>query len=247
MCETVAFGVRAEAEIFEAVYGDPCGRKYWDAHLSEAISVYSLAHVVSAHLTEKAEQLEMARIAIILAFRDAAEAGERWFIGDTSPLLAMEYGQTNFEKLGKIKVHPRAAVEWLLSKPKREYFVPDSLRRFLQSSGEATSAKATTKTRPVTEKKAERPNPDVTDVLCGTREDQDERACAASKAQSPSGAKSQGIAEAIEKLWPGGVPKGLSAKHRDKEIVKWLKDAGYSVPINRERAIQRVLKAQRSR
>src|SRR2546430_7813378 len=84
ICDTVAFGVRAEAEIFEAVYGDPGGRKYWDAHLSEAISVYSLAHVLSAHLTEKAEQLEMARIAIIRAFRDAAEAGERLFTGDIS-------------------------------------------------------------------------------------------------------------------------------------------------------------------
>ena len=157
ICDTVAFGVRAEAEIFEAVYGDPSGRKYWDAHLSEAISAYSFAHLLSAHLTVKAEQLEMARIAIIRSFRDAAEAGERWFTGDTSPLLAMEYGQTNFEKLGKIKVHPRAAVEWLLSKPKREYFVPDSLRRFLQSSGEATGAKAMTKTRPLPRKKLSGP------------------------------------------------------------------------------------------
>jgi hypothetical protein len=92
------------------------------------------------------------------------------------------------------------------------------------------------------------PNPDVTDVHCGgRREDQDERARAASKAQSPAGAKSRGIAEAIEELWPKGLPKGLSAKHRNKEIVKWLEHAGYSLPINQERAIQRVLKALRSR
>jgi hypothetical protein len=151
ICETVAFGVRAEAEILQAAYCDPGGRKYWDAHLSEAIPVYSLAHVLSAHLAERVEQLEMARIAIIRAFRDAAEAGERWFTGDTSSLLAMEYGQTNLENLGKLKVHPRAAVEWLLSKPKREHLVPDSLRRFLQSRGEPTAAR-----RPITEKIAER-------------------------------------------------------------------------------------------
>jgi hypothetical protein len=42
ICETVAFGVRAEAEIFQAAYGDPGGRKYWDAHLSEPIRVYTL-------------------------------------------------------------------------------------------------------------------------------------------------------------------------------------------------------------
>src|SRR6478736_6500848 len=59
ICETVAFGVRAETEIFQAVYGDPGGRKYWDAQLSEPIRVYTLAHVLSAHVADKAEQLEM--------------------------------------------------------------------------------------------------------------------------------------------------------------------------------------------
>ena len=156
ICETVAFGVRAEAEIFQAAYGDPGGRKYWDAHLSEPVTVYSLAHVLSAHVAEKIDQLEMARIAIIRAFRDAAAAGERWFVGETTPLLAVENGQTNFEGLGKVKVHPRAAVEWLLSKPKREHLVPQSLRRFLQSSGEPTNPKAPTGPRPVTGKIAER-------------------------------------------------------------------------------------------
>jgi hypothetical protein len=151
ICDTVAFGVRAEAEIFQAVYGDPGGRKYWDAHLSEAIPVYSLAHILSAHLAENVEQLAMARIAIIRAFRDAAHADERWFVGETKPLLAVEDGQTNFEGLGKVKVYPRAAVEWLLSKPKREHLVPDSLRRFLQSGGEPTAAR-----RPITEKIAKR-------------------------------------------------------------------------------------------
>ena len=152
----VAFGVRAEAKIFEAAYGDPSGQKYWDAHISEPIRVYTLAHVLSAHLAEQPEQVEMARIAIIRAFRDAAEAGERWFTGDTTPLLAVEDGQTNFEGLTKIKLHPRPAVEWLLSKPKREHLVPTSLQRFLQSGGEPTNAKVPTGRRPVTEKIAER-------------------------------------------------------------------------------------------
>lgn len=35
--EMVAFEVRAEAEVFQAAYGDSSGQKYWDAHLSEAI------------------------------------------------------------------------------------------------------------------------------------------------------------------------------------------------------------------
>jgi hypothetical protein len=118
--------------------------------------VYLLAHVLSAHLAEKVEQLEMARIAIIRAFRDAAEAGERWFTGETQLLLGVEDGQTNFEGLRKVKVHPRAAVEWLLTKPKREHLVPESLRRFLQPGGEPTNAKAGAAARPVTEKIAKR-------------------------------------------------------------------------------------------
>jgi hypothetical protein len=156
ICDMVAFGVRAEAKIFEAAYGEPSGQKYWDAHLSEPIRVYTLAHVLSAHLAEQAEQVEMARIAIIRAFRDAAEAGERWFTGDTTPLLAVEDGQTNFEGLAKIKLYPRPAVEWLLSKPKREHLVPTSLQRFLQSGGEPTNAKVPTARRRVTKKIAER-------------------------------------------------------------------------------------------
>jgi len=156
IAESVAFGVRAKAEIFDAAYGDAGGRKYWDTYLSEAISVYSLAYALSVHLAEGVEQLELARIAIVRAFRDAAHAGERWFTGETTPLLAVEDGQTNFEGLGKVKVHPRAAVEWLLSKPKREHLVPESLRRFLQSGGEPTHGKAPTAPRPVTEKIAKR-------------------------------------------------------------------------------------------
>ena len=140
ICDAVALGVRAEAEIFQAFYGDPAGRKYWQAHLSEPIRVYTLAHILSPHLAESVEQLEMAKIAIICAFRDAAVAGERWFIGDTTPLLAVQDGQTNFAELASIKVRPRAAVEWLLSKPKREHFVPEFLRRFLQSGGEPADA-----------------------------------------------------------------------------------------------------------
>ena len=142
ICETVAFGVPAEAEIFQAAYGDPGEREYWEGLLSEPMPLYSLAHVLSAQLAENVEQLEMAKIAIVRAFRDAAEAGEPWFTGDTSPLLAMERGQTNFEGLDMLKVHPRDAVEWLLSKPRREHLVSNSLRGFLQSVGEPTDAKA---------------------------------------------------------------------------------------------------------
>jgi hypothetical protein len=61
------------------------------------------------------------------------------------------------------------------------------------------------------------------------------------------GAKTFGIEQAIQQLWPNGIPKGLSAKDRNKAILDWLKSNGCSVPTSPERAIQRVLKARRSR
>jgi hypothetical protein len=130
--ETVAFGVRAEAEVFQAVYGDPGGQKYWEAHLSEAIPAAKLAHLLAVHLAENAERLSVWKSAILLAIRDAAEAGERWFTGETAPQLAVNYDPTNFEGIYKVKIHPRSAVEWLLSKPKREHLIPESLRQYLQ-------------------------------------------------------------------------------------------------------------------
>jgi hypothetical protein len=148
----LAFGVRAEAEIFGIVYGDRQGREYWGAQLSEPIGMHSLAHVLAVHVAKTAEQLEMARIAIFCAFRNAATAGEDWIIGDTSPLLAMEDGQTDFSGLRKLNVEPRTAVEWLLSKPKRKHLVPDSLRTFLQSSGAPVVAVRP----PLTEREAKR-------------------------------------------------------------------------------------------
>jgi len=154
LCDMLALGVRDEGEIFQTVYGDPGGREYWGAHLSEPIGAYSLAHILSVHVAESAQQLESARIAIIRAFRDAAAAGEDWFVGNTSPLLAVEDGQTNFAELTKLKVHPRAAVEWLLSKPKREYFVPGSLRIFLESGGEPANTKGSA--RPLSKRMIER-------------------------------------------------------------------------------------------
>ncbi len=148
IANTVAFGVLMEEEIFRAAYGDPQGLKYWHAQLSEPIRVYTLAYTLSAHLAENVQQLETAKIAIIRAFRDASEAGELTFIGDISPLLAVKDGQTNFEELSRIKIEPRGAVEWLLSKPKREHLVPASLRRFLRSTPTAA--------RPISKKSAKR-------------------------------------------------------------------------------------------
>jgi len=65
--------------------------------------------------------------------------------------------------------------------------------------------------------------------------------------KSGPGAKTRGIAQAIGQLWPNGIPKGLSAKDRNRAVIDWLGANGSSVPLSPERAIQRVLKARLSR
>jgi hypothetical protein len=42
-------------------------------------------------------------------------------------------GQESFEELETVKVNPRPAIEWLLSKPRRRFLVAKSLRQYLQS------------------------------------------------------------------------------------------------------------------
>jgi len=57
ICDALAFGIRDEAEIFRAAYGNPSGKDYWDAYLAVAIPVSSLANVLSAHLSKNIEDL----------------------------------------------------------------------------------------------------------------------------------------------------------------------------------------------
>jgi hypothetical protein len=154
IAESAGLGVPAEAEYFAAAYGDSAGRDYWNAHLSEPIPVGAFAYLLSVHLPLKAEQLESGKIAIILALRDAAAAGERLFVGDIQPLLQCEYPRSDFGALVNVRVRPRAAVDWLLSKPKREYLVPGSLCAFVEVRGDRFAAQV--KRRSLTRKYAER-------------------------------------------------------------------------------------------
>jgi hypothetical protein len=141
ICEAIPFGAAAEAEFFDAAYDDPTGRDYWDAHLSEPMPVPKFANLLAVHLPTGADQLDSARAAVMLALRDAAEAGERWFIGDIRPLLTFGHHDKNLLAAIDAKVRPRAAVDWLLSKPKRRNLVPGSLRNFIEHKA-ITSTKA---------------------------------------------------------------------------------------------------------
>ena len=64
----------------------------------------------------------------------------------------------------------------------------------------------------------------------------------ARKSTTSYGAKARGVTEAINQLWPSGIPPGLSAKERNKQVEDWLAVKGYSQPTNLERAIQRALR-----
>jgi hypothetical protein len=157
--QAAAIGLRgADVEIFRAAYGDPTGRAFWEAFLSEPMPVSSLVQMLSAYQLEKmlstyrasAEQRESncaeneqglekgvrvsdAELVVIRALRDAAQNGEAWFIGETASLLSIGYGYGPFVGLEAIKLHPREAVAWLATKPKRKHLVPPSLQAFLET------------------------------------------------------------------------------------------------------------------
>ena len=61
------------------------------------------------------------------------------------------------------------------------------------------------------------------------------------------GAKTRGITQAIDELWPDGIPTGLAAKERNRAILARMVDKGSSIPKAPERAIQRVLKTRRTK
>jgi hypothetical protein len=67
---------------------------------------------------------------------------------------------------------------------------------------------------------------------------------AAPKSKPGPGAKQQGITAALKALWPSGIPTGISAKDRDRQIIDWLIANQCSVPKDPARAIQRVLNKQ---
>jgi hypothetical protein len=59
------------------------------------------------------------------------------------------------------------------------------------------------------------------------------------------GTKEQAVLKAIDQIWPGGIPMGLSSKTRNEEIYRQIKNNGGSPP--HQRTIERALKARRIR
>jgi hypothetical protein len=76
---------------------------------------------------------------------------------------------------------------------------------------------------------------------------QAKQASVVSKSRSGPGAKAQGISEAISQLWPNEIPKGLTAKDRNNAIIDRMIQNGSSISISPARAIQRMLRARKSK
>ena len=140
ICDAKAFGLCTEAEIFQHAYGDPSGRMYWDARLSEPTPLNLLADLLCVHHDKNFRDIDYAKIAILRAFRDAAQAGETWFLGNTAPLLDMRDGCGPLEGLDEVKIRPRDAVVWMLSKPMRRDFVPAGLQALLETGHQNNAA-----------------------------------------------------------------------------------------------------------
>jgi hypothetical protein len=77
---------------------------------------------------------------------------------------------------------------------------------------------------------------DVVSVLCSTAFNK-----ATPNSNSGGGAKTIAIGEAIDQLWPNGIPEGLTAKDRNNAIISKSRENQSSLPANPARTIQRVL------
>jgi hypothetical protein len=210
ICDALAYGIRDEAEVFLAAYDDPKGKEYWEAYLSVAISVLTLANLLSAHSSKNIEELENRRFATLRAFRGAAEAREPWFVGTTDPILTVEeFGET-YEGLSKVRVQPRAAVEWLLGKPIFEHLVPESLQLFLQNK---TIAAATT----------EKISKALDAQLLAGRSPGGEPLASGRRKSRPEFDRARRV---IEKLYPDGVPDQATINNKRlwERVIENLKE-----------------------
>jgi hypothetical protein len=65
---------------------------------------------------------------------------------------------------------------------------------------------------------------------------------AAAPRRSRSGAKTVAVELALDALYPGGVPEGVTAKERNDLVRQWLTDHRKSIPSDIAKAVQRALK-----
>ena len=87
--ESVLSRACTSIEILEAAYHDPQGHRYWESWLFEPLPIYQFAELLALDIaaTNGVSVLDRYLFQIFERLQAAAEAGETWFIGDTSRLI----------------------------------------------------------------------------------------------------------------------------------------------------------------
>ncbi len=131
-------------EILEAAYRDPQGHRYWELWLFEPLPIYQFAELLAldSAATNGVPVLDRYLFQIFERLRAAAEAGETWFIGDTSPLITETWSSLALRN-SALAVRPREAIAWMCQNPNARHLVPTVPAGMAQSLAERTNALGT--------------------------------------------------------------------------------------------------------
>ena len=132
--ESVLSRVCTSVEILEAAFGDPQGRRYWELWLFEPLQIYQFAELLAldSAATNGVPVLDRYLFQIIERLRAAAEAGETWLIGDTSPLMTDTWSSLSLRN-SAVAVRPREAIAWMHLNPIAQHLVPKVLAGMAKS------------------------------------------------------------------------------------------------------------------
>lgn len=143
--ESVWSGACTSVEILEATYRDPQGHRYWELWLFEPLPIYQFAELLALDLaaTNRVRVFDRYLLQIFERLRAAAQAGETWIIGDTSPLINETWSSLNLRN-SAVAVRPREAIAWMHRNPNARHLVPAVLAGMAESLAERTSTKGRT-------------------------------------------------------------------------------------------------------
>jgi hypothetical protein len=120
-------------EILEAAYHDPQGHRYWELWLFEPLPIDQFAELLAldSAATNGVAALDRYLFQIFERLRAAAEAGEAWFIGDTSPLITESWSSLA-QHNSALAVRPREAIAWMHRNPNARHLVPTTLAEMVE-------------------------------------------------------------------------------------------------------------------
>jgi len=140
-------------EILGAAYGDPQGRRYWELWLSEPLRVYQFADLLAVHyaategapvasvLGKSAPVLDGYLRQIFERLRAAVEAGETWFIGDTSSLLTETWPSLALRN-SALSIRPSQAIVWMHRNPTAQHLIPPTTAKIVGAISNEIAAAA---------------------------------------------------------------------------------------------------------